>query len=436
MSEVTLVDRLGNINFGAPDDIAPHKKPWAFYDVLGISRDADTTQIKQAARDLSAKNHPDKYASQGSEAQAEAGQRQQLILTIRDVLLDKGGELGEEWSRRKLYDQVSQYGEFFGDTHITKGDNRTDTAAEDLFHLLEVRKKKTEHTHEFEKKNPEAFDAMQKAKEAAERGSHHTARQHQQRVMEILAESEGISTEELQAKIEQSVQRHERKIRDHVQDSHREFESSIDGVIHHKYMNPMASSPRVFEIWYTGEKGSIDVVHFGGDKISGKLTGYKDKGNVGVMSIQGAGTYPGLQQIHFKAEHANVKITDAHLEGVVQVVHGTVRVQYDESSYGGIIRVRAPTVKSSVLDDFSGFNLDGFEQQGDLYIPSAFAYSGWEKQAPTLDIAVFDGTVSLELRSPQIQRRNQRMDRNSLENKIIKPFYSDDYSINKLKENY
>ena len=75
MTDIVLVDRLGDINFGLPEDLAPHKKPWAYYELLGIDRDVSPQDIKKAVRRLSRENHPDKFATQCAEAQACAHHR-------------------------------------------------------------------------------------------------------------------------------------------------------------------------------------------------------------------------------------------------------------------------------------------------------------------------------------------------------------------------
>ena len=129
MTDILLVNRLGDINFGLPEDLAPHKKPWAYYELLGIDRDATHQNIKRAVRKLSLVNHPDKFATQGEEAQREAVERQKLVNEIGAVLLDHGGEIGEKWSRRRLYDRISGYGDFFGAVHIEHKGYRTVTIA-------------------------------------------------------------------------------------------------------------------------------------------------------------------------------------------------------------------------------------------------------------------------------------------------------------------
>src|SRR3989344_6384431 len=106
MVDFIHIDRLGDINFGLPSDIAPHRKPWAYYDVLGVARTASSTEIKKAARRLSREYHPDMVASQGVETVERANQRQRLVNDIADVLTDDGGELGEEWGKRQIYDRV------------------------------------------------------------------------------------------------------------------------------------------------------------------------------------------------------------------------------------------------------------------------------------------------------------------------------------------
>lgn len=63
-----------------------------YYDVLGVSRNADEAQIKKAYRKLAKKYHPDTNAGN-----AEAEQKFKEVTEAYDVLGDK--------EKRKLYDQ-------------------------------------------------------------------------------------------------------------------------------------------------------------------------------------------------------------------------------------------------------------------------------------------------------------------------------------------
>lgn len=63
-----------------------------YYDVLGVSRNADETQIKKAYRRLAKKYHPDTNAGD-----ADAEQKFKEITEAYNVLSDK--------EKRKMYDQ-------------------------------------------------------------------------------------------------------------------------------------------------------------------------------------------------------------------------------------------------------------------------------------------------------------------------------------------
>ena len=63
-----------------------------YYDVLGVSRNADESQIKKAYRKLAKKYHPDTNAGN-----AEAEQKFKEVTEAYDVLGDK--------EKRKMYDQ-------------------------------------------------------------------------------------------------------------------------------------------------------------------------------------------------------------------------------------------------------------------------------------------------------------------------------------------
>src|SRR3989338_2735743 len=126
MSNLMRVDRLGDINFGLPEDLAPHKKPWEYYKILGIERTATREEIRRAFGESSKKTHPDTFREETTEWK-RATERQKLIGTIRDVLCDDENELGERFSKRHQYDEVSRYGEFFGGTHIQHKGERTQT---------------------------------------------------------------------------------------------------------------------------------------------------------------------------------------------------------------------------------------------------------------------------------------------------------------------
>src|SRR3989338_3033572 len=388
MSDVVLIDRLGDITFGLPEDLAPHRKPWAYYEILGVERGASTSEIKKAVRLLSVDNHPDRYATKGAEIQQKAGERQQLINTIGDILADDGGKLGEEWSRRRLYDRISGYGEFFGATHIEYKSKRTVTVAENLLDLLELEKKHVEAEYEFKTDNPEIVELVEQVTSALKEGQNSEAERVHRCVVEKLAAKKGMSVAEFEQKQNEEIEERKNRARERKQQAVKGLEALFE--------DRTALTHTLFDIWYTGEKNSSSVVTF---NTSGRcilpVPGFKNLGDVVKLGLYGSPVLVGLLKVHFKAEYANVLLKDAYLEGIFQLVHGEVKAEYEGSSYGSVIRVKAPKV-----------NVNGeFERKGDLYIPQRFAVAGWETKKPAVDIAVFDGSVELVLKRAEMQER-------------------------------
>ena len=142
------------------------------------------------------------------------------------------------------------------------------------------------------------------------------------------------------------------------------------------------------------------------------------------MGLEGSAILSGMRKVHFKAEYVHVTITDAHLEGIFQIVNGSITIEYEGSSYGTVIRARGPNVTAS----------PDFVQQGDLYVPKTFAAEGWAEKAPAVDIAVMDGSVSLCMKQPEVQMR--RSSEWSFDKKIISLDYIISTSFNDKKYNY
>ncbi|MFH1439233.1 MAG: hypothetical protein ABIG89_01615 [Candidatus Woesearchaeota archaeon] len=137
------------------------------------------------------------------------------------------------------------------------------------------------------------------------------------------------------------------------------------------------------------------------------------------LGLGGRNYIVGFRQVHFKAEEADVRIDDPHLTGIIHVVKGNITVDYEGSSYGHVLRVRAPNINDDVVNDdknsdnkfdytgrieaYLGFS--GFARHGDFYVPQRFAKDRWWETKPSLDIAVQEGTITLRLRSKQFAER-------------------------------
>ena len=419
MTDLVLVDRLGDINFGLPEDLAPHRTPWAYYHILGVPQDASPQEIKKAVRALTRKNHPDYVATHSTKAQEEAGKRQKLVNDISDVLLDDGGALGSEYSKRGLYDQVCRYGEFFGAVHIGYHGKRTVTVVEDLLDVLELEKRGVEAKSRFETEHPEIAGEMRKFERAMKQGDRYSARESSRKIVEALAAKEGMTPAEFEQKQREEMAEFEKRKRERDQKNYRFAEGLLSELRTEKAKSGETAdkeSPKVFDIWYNGKKDGFSTVTFG---TSGyphcSVVGYDESEGVVRMGLKDNAELTGMRKVHFKAQYAVVTIRDAHLEGIFQIAEGNVTVEHEGSSYGTVLRVRAPHVHVS----------SDFVQQGDLYVPRSFVVEGWEKREPKVDIAVFKGSVNVRMKQKEVQRARGSytgFGDYSLEDKIISSF--------------
>lgn len=391
------VDRLGDINFGLPEDLAPHRKPWAYYGILGVDRTASSTEIKTAVRTLARKYHPDRVAQQGEAALKEATERQKLINDIAEILLDDGGDIGIEYSKRTQYDRISQYGEFFGSPHIERDGERTNSVCENLLDILEIKRRGIEGEHRLKTEDPELYDIMERLHDAVEREDSSAVEALHESLLEKIAAKEGITVDELKKRAEEARPQIEEEMR-----KRKKREEAFTGTFSREIKEGirtrgrLSTTQRVYDIWYNGKEDNNPLVFFGIDErvMKCEIVGHKETDSIVNLGLMGYFYLAGLRKVHFKAEHANVIIRDAYVEGIFQIVHGKVTLDYEGSSYGAVIRVRAPTVTAG----------NGFARQGDLYVPIAFRSEGFEYRQPVLDIAVMDGSVDLRLRAPEVQR--------------------------------
>lgn len=417
---LVLVDRLGDINFGLPEDLAPHRKPWAYYEILGVNTNASSDEIKKAVRAVTLRYHPDRITDKSENAQKAATKRQKLINDIAEILLDDAGDLGAEWSRRAQYDRISQYGEFFGSPHIEREGERTSSICETLLDLLEMKKRNVERDYKSKAEDPEFYALQKQFYDAIERDDSSAAKALEKSLLEKIAEKQGVTVEDLKRAEEEARPQMEKRARAQEEKNNKFLSGLADELAAARaYRGENIGQQRIYEIWYNGQEGADNTVVFGVKGANSfRIVGHKETDTIVTLGLVGNCQLLGMRKVHFKAERANVTVRDAYVEGLVQIVHGNVTIDYEGSSYGTVIRVRAPNVSVPHHD---------FVQSGDLYIPAAFAAQGWEQRQPALDIAVMDGSVTLQLRDSEVQ-------------KSIIPYFSsknikDPYLIN-TRENY
>lgn len=353
--------QLGDITFGMPKDITLLNKPWGFYEFLELPRDASREDIKKAYRRKSLQFHPDRPG--GDPEQFKAVDR------VFNILYDDGGELGSEHSQRAQYDKVSILDELF-DGFIEHDGERTQKLSEIILREMEAERKYAQAEHDIAQKSPRFAELKQKLERARSDASKEKIAKE---LEEVVAEAHGLdekTQQEIHNIMEQRKQEHMAKQEAFRYDFAR---------------NPQKYFSKVLDVLYGG-----GTITFGANKSAFQICmGHHEvKDNILFLLLAGPNYLLGWQRVHFKAQEANVKITDPNLTGIFHVVKGNVVVDYEGSSYGEVIRARAPAVNM----------IQGFEQRGDLYVPTRFATQNWWRKKPALDIAVHEGAINLTLR--------------------------------------
>lgn len=404
---LTRQERLGDITFGIPGDIHPLNKPYGFYTFLGVMPTATKEEIKAAYRQLALRFHPDKNRDTPEAEREEAEEKFKRLEDVVDILLDDGGELGEEHSQRRQYDYVSSLESYF-DGFIQQGDNRTKKLSEIMLINMQVKRKKAKAMHEFKTMHPEVYAKISRLEKEAQKivnsgdKSNLTEVGKKKRLKEIVDEMKDISAKSagLTPEARQEIDEARKKAAEQHEAEQRKFSQSFQN-------NPHKYFAKVLDLFYLGRGNSDNPLSFLNEwdvtfNTEGRfqlgLGMHEEKGDVLELILAGENYIHGFSQVHFKSPKANVRITDPHLEGIVHIVDGKVSIDYEACSYGKVIRARAPNVQMR----------EGFTKHGDLYIPERFAEGKWWVKTPSLDVAVQDGSVSLYLARQEFGRRQNR----------------------------
>ncbi len=368
MSSLVRVLQLGNMRFGIPEDIEELRKPWAFYDYLGIPRNASQDVIGQAYRRMAQKLHTD---AGGKKEQF------QVLENVREVLLDDGRPFGPEHGRRAHYDSVCELDDFF-DGFIEYRCKRTMKFSELLLAEMEAKRSIAKFEHKMAEEVPGFAEKLRSLKTAKS-----------EEVAEALTAELGQLMEQ-HSEIDPEAREQHRKLREEqIQQSEKQTADFIETA----RKNRGVFSP-VADIYYVG--GNSFVFTDDGSSNFGIVEAGE---NNGIASMVVSGDYCkicGVRQVHFKSKKAVVQVKDPSLSGIVHVLDGTVRVVYESSTYGEVIRVRAPKIEW----------FDGFVKHGELFVPQKFAVGSWWEKKPALDIAVKTGSASLTLRSPAVMSQS------------------------------
>jgi hypothetical protein len=183
---------------------------------------------------------------------------------------------------------------------------------------------------------------------------------------------------------------------DMIQKMHEKIEEEKDRIRKEKneFLGRLNSSPatyfsKILDILYLGQ----GKVTFSPDYVGGiGIFDFNEGDNILRLVIGGDCTFSGFKKVHLKAETADLDLQDPRVEGVFHIMKGNVRVRYESSTYGGIIRVKTQSPDS--------VRTEGFARKGDLFVPEAFAKGRVWNNKPAVEIAVKEGYVSLVLTSP------------------------------------
>lgn len=383
MGELVKQTRLGDITFGIPGDIELLNKPWGFYEFLGLTRDASPEDIRIAYKKLALKFHPDKGGDEESFKNLER---------IVEILFDDGGELGKEHSQRRHYDEVSALDTYFDGFIQYKGE-RTKKLSEIMLIKMQSERKQAEAEHRLSEKYPEFAELEEKLGRVR---SDESKKKIIEQMKDIAAKDAGLdakSKAEFDKRREEAYERFREEQEKFAQDFRKNREDYF---------------PKILDVFYVDDKH----VTFGSSLFNMRLGFVAHELNKYILELVLAGKcyIAGFSQVHFKAKNVNVAITDPHLTGIFHVVKGGIDVDFETSSYGEVIRARAPEV--SVVR--------GFKQRGDLFVPERFATRNWWSRKPALDIAVKEGKIQLDLRSQEFGYKISSF--NSLENIISKSY--------------
>lgn len=361
MGDLTTKLNLGDISFGAPEGVKLLHTPWGYYTFLGLTKDATFEEIHSAYRKLALRWHPD----HGGDPE-----RFKSLECVKQVLLDDGGLLGPEHSRRLHYDTVCALDSGFPGFIQLEGD-RTKKLSEIMLIQLELERKSAKNRLDLIEKCPELADLEAELKKA-------TSDRAQKKVIHEIHQTIGKATGR---KIDQrAINLAKKRIREEHKSRQIKFLEDFQA-------NPKPYLAKVLDVFYaTG-----GYVTFGVEPpMQCGLITHENRPKVLEIIIGGDCTILGFSKVHFKAPKCNLTIYDPNLEGIFQIIEGQVEVRYAASSYGGVMRVRSPHTRV----------LNGFAQKDDLYTPQQFATQNWWKKKPTLEITVQNGGVTLQIENP------------------------------------
>lgn len=381
MADLVKKQEWGDVTFGIPPDITLLNRPWGFYELLGVPPTASSEDLKKAYKQMAFKLHPDRGGSE------EDFKRLQMVA---DILLDNDEELGHEHSRRTHYDEVSSLDSFFDEYMVCEGE-RTRKFSEIRLIQMQIDRKETQAEIEITKAAPEFKELKEELQKT------HSMQKQEEiagKIRETIAKAKGVAREvieQMEQAFKSSMERHKAELG--------------------KFIGTLAASPenyrkKILDLYHMGGE-RYSKVEFGADewKLRLGISSYLDKKHILELIIGGDAYISGFPQVHFKAESADVDISDPRLHGIFHILKGKVSIYYHNGPPNYVIRARAP----NIMLHAGGMGHEVFEQRGELLIPKKHASEEWWRRKPALDIAVHEGGINVYAIMPKPVDRSFRV---------------------------
>lgn len=362
-----------------PGDFMGAKSTEELYHMLGLDCRASEQEIKKKARKMLGEYHPD----QGGDISAYKTIRQ-----VRDILT--GEALKEpEFADLEEFKEWQEAEEFFDNPSYEINTDVTDIT--DLAHSrFRAKKDKLDFEKAVEERDSisdqdyqSRYEAIQTQRENAD--NLESAIEATIAMEKFRAEVYGkeIDEEELEENIKQGITEKTEEKKERVKDS---VTVKRGGVYMSSDGYPSLAEAELTDITVHGD---ITFVKKSENQDFGVSEVKKEKEGVIQTTLAGKNKLRRSKPVHCKVPKGRVNVEDSELEGVIQVLEGSVDVEVDgfsALSSAPVVRANAPevTVKS------------GYEERGEIYVPESredFELSDGEVD---LDIAVMDGEITLE----------------------------------------
>ena len=374
------------------DTLGKEEEPWGLYHLLGLEEEASREEIRERTRELRGHYHPD--TENGDVAAFKT------ITQIRDFFLEE-----DRLDSKKQYDSWSRAEEIFEDPEhdfetltdqITRSQRmeRRERQVQDNLEKID-RARDTEYREQY-------GDIKGKIERAESLG----------RIKELQVQKNLMLAEAFGANIDED------EVRDEIDEFYERRTKRTDEVI--QQLNTRYGRREYQDsLWDITSTGDISFVKDEEDAEVKLAEAEEDEGALHVTAVGGSSFYL-PEHVYCKVREGDVRVEDASLEGVIQVLDGDVELEFDP---GVLDSLPAVEIRASEVRAGSGY--EHFE--GDLYIPE-----GYGVEEPDLEVQVANGEVDISKRMlhditwDEKTGDETKNDSNDLKGKKLMDSYKDD----------